>query len=439
MISIIDYGAVNDGKTLCTKNIQAAIDACSKDGGMVYIPTGKYLTGTLHLCDNIHICLESGAMLLGSRNTRDDFEPDEERDCPLYQDTSHSFYNHSLFVAKKCKNITFSGFGTIDMQSAWEMDERDFGPSVIDCKRGAKTLTFVECENVVVRDLTLLNSTDLTLYLLGCENVRIHGLNIVGHIDGISPDACKNVVISDCIVKTGDDGIVMKSSYSLSKHKFCENVSITNCIVSSRCSAIKFGTESNAGYRNITVSNCAVENTRLSALALEIADGGIMEDITISNISMRNVGTPLFIVLCKRGRGPGITKNGIVRNIYINNLIATGPYEPWEACVHDYFHQESMQEPEIMTSSITGLKNQKIDNVTLSNVYIEVPGGEIVDMKNYIVPENETGYPENNMYGNLSAYGLYCRHCEGLTLHNVKFKAINEDKREAIVLDDVVS
>lgn len=439
MLSILDYGAVNDGKTLCTKNIQATIDACAVSGGTVYIPAGEFLTGTLHLRDNVHIYFESGAVLLGSKNTRDDFEPDEKRDCPLYQDASHSFYNHSLFVAKKCKNITFSGFGTIDMQSAWEMDERDFGPSTIDSKRGAKTLTFVECENIVVRDLTLLNSTDLTLYLLGCENVRVHSLNIVGHIDGISPDCCKNVVISDCIVKTGDDSIVIKSSFSLSKHKFCENVTITNCVVSSRCSAIKFGTESNAGYRNITISNCVIENTRLSGLALEIADGGIMESITVSNITMRNVGTPLFIVLCKRGRGPGITKNGIVRNIYINNFIAYGPYEPWEACVHDYFHQETLQEPQIITSSITGLKNQKIENVILSNVYIEVPGGEVADMKNYIVPENETGYPESNMYGNLSAYGLYCRHCDGLVLNNVKFKAINKDKREAIVLDDVVS
>ena len=438
MKSIIEYGAVNDGKTLCTKNIQETINACSEKGGTVYIPAGKYLTGTLHLCDNIHIYFESGAVLLGSTNTRDDFEPDEQRDEPLYQDPSHSFYNHSLFVAKNCKNITFSGFGTIDMQSAWEMDERAFGEENDDRKRGAKTLTFVECENIVVKDLTLLNSTDLTLYLLGCENVRVHSLNIVGHIDGISPDCCKNVVISDCIVKTGDDGIVIKSSYSLSRHKFCENVTITNCIVSSRCNAIKFGTESNCGYRNITVSNCAVENTRLSGLALEIADGGIMEGITISNITMRNVGTPLFIVLCNRGRGPGITEKGIVKNIHINNLTAYGPYEPWEACIHDYFHLDTLQEPEIFTSSITGLCEQKIENVTLSNIYIEVPGGEEDDMKNIVVPENESLYPENLIYGKLPAYGLYCRHCDGLTFENVKFKALAEDSRDALILEDVV-
>ncbi len=436
-ISVIDFGAQNNGEILCTESVQTAIDACSRSGKTLYFPAGKYLMGTVYLKDNTYIYLAEGAIILGSKNTRDDFAPDEYREKPLYQDPSHSYYNHSLFVAKGCKNIVFSGFGTIDMQSAWELDERDFGESSLDRKRGAKTLTFVECENVVVKDLTLLNSTDLTLYLLGCEDVRVSGLNIVGHIDGISPDCCKNVTISDCIVKTGDDGIVIKSSYSLLRHQFCENVTITNCIVSSRCSAIKFGTESNGGYRNITVSNCVVENTRLSGLALEIADDGIMENIIVSNITMHNVGTPLFIVLCNRGRGPGLTENGVVRNIFVNNLIATGPYEPWEACIHDYYNQHTLQKPEIVTSSITGLSNQKVENVTLSNVYIEVPGGEIDDMKNHDVPYKDRNYPENHMYGKLPAYGLYCRHCSGLVLQNVKFKALEEDNRDALVFDDV--
>lgn len=438
MISILDFGAVGDGKTLCTKNIQEAINACASTGGTVYVPTGKYLCGTLHLYDNIHIYLETGAVLLGSTNTRDDFEPDEHRDAPMYQDPSHSFYNHSLFVAKGCKNISFSGFGIIDMQSAWEIDDRAFGEDNDDRKRGAKTLTLVECENVVIKDLTLLNSTDLTVYLLGCENVRVSGLNISGHIDGISPDCCKNVVISDCIVNTGDDGIVIKSSYSLLKHKFCENITVTNCVISSRCSAIKLGTESNCGYRNIVISNCTVENTRLSGLALEIADGGIMEGITVSNIVMRNVGTPLFIVLCNRGRGPGITEKGIVRNINISDFIAYGPYEPWNACIHDYFNQYTLVEPDVYTSSITGLKDQKVENITLSNVYIEVPGGQDESKRNIVVLDMDKAYPENFMYGELPSYGLYCRHCEGLTLNNVRFKALNDDKREAMILEDVI-
>ena len=437
MISILEFGVLADGKTLCTKLVQNAVDECSKKGETLCFPAGKYLLGTVHLSSNTFIYLESGAVILGSKNTRDDFEPDEKRDDPLYQDPSHSFYNHSLFVANNCKNITFSGLGTIDMQSAWEMDEREFDPRGFDRKRGAKTLTFVNCENVAVKDLTLLNSTDLTLYLLGCENVRVQGLNLMGHIDGISPDCCKNVVISDCIVNTGDDGIVLKSSYSLAKHKFCEDITITNCVVSSRCSAIKFGTESNCGYRNINVSNCVVKNTRLSGLALEIADGGILENITISNITMRNVGTPLFIVLCKRGRGPMYIENGIVRNIYINNFIATGPYEDWDACVHDYYHPDTLQSPEPFTSSIMGLGFQKIENVVLSNVYFEVLGGETDDMKNYIVPENENGYPENVMFGKLPAYGLYCRHCDGLVLQNVNFKALTEDNRQALIMEDV--
>ena len=271
MISIIDYGAISDGKMLCTKNIQAAINTCANIGGTVYIPAGKYLCGTLHLYDNIHIYLEAGAVLLGSTNTRDHFEPDEKRDDPLYQDPSHSFYNHSLFVAKKCKNITFSGYGTIDMQSAWEMDERDFGKDKVDCKRG-----------------------------------------------------------------------------------------------------------------------------------------------------------------------PGITENGSIKNIYINNLMAYGPYEPWHACIHDYFNQYTLLKPQVYTSSINGLEDQKIEKIFLSNVYIEVPGGEMDSMKDYVVPEKETEYPENVIYGKMPAYGLICRHCKEITLNNVNFKALEKDERDALILEDVI-
>ena len=438
MVSIIDYGASNDGKTLCTDCIQAAINSCSEKGGTVFIPAGKYLTGTLHLCDNIHIIFESGAVLLGSKNTREDFEPDENRNGPLYQDPSHSFYNHSLFVAKNCKNISFSGFGTIDMQSAWEIDERDFGKDNLDRKRGAKMFAFVECENVVIKELTLLNATDLTIYFLGCLNVKVQGVSIVGHIDGISPDCCKNVIISDCIVKTGDDAIVVKSSYSLSRLIMSENITVSNCIVSSRCNAIKLGTESNAGYRNINISNCVIENTRLSGLALEIADGGILDGVGISNITMRNVGTPLFIVLCNRLRGPGISETGIIKNISISNVSAFGPYEAWEACTRNYYNDNTHQEPEIYPSSIMGLSQKKISNVNLSNIYFEVPGGEEDDMKYHTVPEKGDDYPDNSMYGKLPAYGLYCRHCEDLNLHNVRFKTLKSDKREGLVLDDVV-
>ena len=141
--------------------------------------------------------------------------------------------------------------------------------------------------------------------------------------------------------------------------------------------------------------------------------------------------------MCNRGRGPGLTKNGVVKNIFINNLIATGPYEPWEACIHDYYNQNTLQSPEIITSSITGNVNKKVENIILSNVYIEVPGGETDNMKDHIVPDRDKNYPENHMYGKLPAYGLYCRHCKGLTLNNVKFKALENDFRDAIVLDDV--
>lgn len=437
MFSVLDFGAIGDGETLCTASVQNAIDECSKSGGTVYFPPGKYLMGTVDLRSNINVFLDSGATILGSKNTKDDFKPDELRTDALYQDVSHSYYDHSLFVAKNVENIVFSGFGTIDMQSAWEMEDRNFGAKSKDRRRGAKMFTFVECENIVVKDLRLRNATDITLYLLGCKDVRVTNLDIVGHIDGISPDCCKNVVISDCIVRTGDDSIVVKSSYSLSKLLPCENIVINNCIISSRCNAIKLGTESNCGYKNICVSNCVIENTGNSGVALEIADGGDMRNVTISNLTMKNVGTPLFIVLCDRRRGPEGTDIGSIENIYINNIIATGPYEPWEACQQNYFTPQTYREPIIYTSSISGMEQKKIKNITLSDIYIEVPGGEKDEMNDVVVPEKGRAYPERLMFGKFPSYGFYIRHCDGLNMNNVNVTSIEKDCRRKIILDDV--
>ena len=207
MYNIIDYGAIGDGKTLSTVAIQAAVDACSANGGgTVFIPAdGVFVSGSVHLHDNVHIVFENGAVLLGSTDMND-FDPYEEITYPKYQDRSHSYFHHSLFYAENCNNISFGGVGKIDMQSAWEVD---------DSRRGAKPIALKECKDVLIADLIIRNATDLAVYFAGCENVRVTGLNIRAHIDGISPDSCKNVVISDCILNVGDDAIVPKSSFTL--------------------------------------------------------------------------------------------------------------------------------------------------------------------------------------------------------------------------------
>ena len=285
MRNILDFGAVGDGKTINTKAIQAAVDA----GGTVYIPEGKYLCGTMHFKSNVHVWLDKGATILGSTN-RLDFDPYEEDAANTeFQDRSHSFFHHSLFHADNANDIALTGYGKIDMQSAWEdLDFTEF-PGAKGCHwcRGCKVVAFKECTNVVIKDLVIRNVTDLAVYVAGCENVIISGLNVFTHVDGISPDSCKNVVISDCIVDAGDDAIVPKCSYTLGRFKAMENLTITGCVVRSHASAIKFGTESNSAFINTTVTGCTVYDTRLEGLFIMTSDGARVEGLSVSNMNRK--------------------------------------------------------------------------------------------------------------------------------------------------------
>ena len=439
MYSVIEFGAICDKSINSTQAFQAAIDACKKnDGGVVYVPYGKYMIGTLYLCNNLHFVFEPGAEIFGSLDIND-FAEREKIDYPLYQDPSHSYFNRSMFVAEKCKNITFSGLGTIDMQEVWE--EKDIeGIYEWNARRAAKIFAFKECDDIVLKDMTLLHSTDLAVYLAGCRRVKITNMTLDVNIDGISPDACENVIISDCIIKSGDDGIVLKSSYTLNKIKDCENIVITNCTVASRCSAIKLGTETNGGFKNISISNCAIYNTFYGALSIESTDGGNVDGITVSNISMKNVGYPFFFILSNRGRGPENTTIGSMKNIIVDNVTAIGPYEPWTSSriTHLWEEAETTWESQVMPSTITGQPEKHIENISFSNIYITTKGGGKAEDKDIVLPEITNMYPENYQFGeNFPTYGMYFRHVTNLNLNNIHIDTVEADERNAFVFDDV--
>ncbi len=439
MYNILDYGAVSDGVTLSTRAIQSAVDECKANGGgVVYIPYGTYVLASITLCSNVHFMFEPGATLLGSLNP-DDFNTRETIEYPLYQDASHSYFQRSMFIAEKCSNISFSGAGVIDMRSVWENTPVP-GESAWTQMRANKIFAFKKCNNITISDLALLNSTDLAVYFAGCEKVRVTGLTLDVHIDGISPDCCKDVVISDCIIRSGDDGIVLKSSYSLNEKRLCENVVVTNCTISSRCCAIKLGTETNGGFRNIAVSNCAIHNTYLSGLALEITDGGEMDGVVISNIVMQNVCNPIFVILSDRRRGPDGTEMGMIKNIMIDNVIAGGPYVPWIAPQTTTLNQELLALPNVRTSIVTGQSSRKLENITLSNIHITVPGGGTEDDAAVVLPDNTKIYPGIEHFGDqFPVHGIYFRHIKNLTLCNVRVDTEGVDAREPFGFDDVAS
>jgi len=453
IFNVTEYGAVADGKTLCTEAVQKAVDTCNvQGGGTVLFPKGTYVLATVFLKSNVRIQLEKDALILGAPSFYD-YAPQEKLDYPLYQDASHSYFDCSMFVGKNCENIAIVGEGAIDMRSVWDEDNvRDI------VHRGPKCVALKECNNVEISGLKIDNVTDLAVYFAGCENVDVYGLKLRVYIDGISPDNSKNVRIHDCDVEAGDDGIVFKTSYTLNRLGVCEDIRVWNCRLKSRCSAIKFGTETNGGFYNIHIEDMDIRETRITGIAIESVDGAIIDGITIKNVKMRNVGAPLFIHLGKRMRGPAGREIGEIRNVTIENLVADGPYEPYEIIAWNYdsyVKGDTLQYPWAMgtfayaksavfskdaawqlTSNVCGLKGKPLKNITLKNVTLHLDGG--VQEFNPNVPEEPKPYPEVNTYGEfLPAKGIYFRHIEGLTLDNVSVTVDKVDVREDFVFDRV--
>lgn len=431
--------------------LQGIIDECSSlGGGEIIFPKGEILLCTVFLKNNVHLVFQDGTKILGSLDFYD-YMPDEKVDYPLYQDASHSFFHCSMFVAENCDNISFSGRGMIDMRSIWDEDNvRNI------VHRGAKCIALKNCKNVLIADLGIYNVTDLAVYFAGCENVEVCNIKMRVYIDGISPDNCKNVKIHDCDIETGDDGIVFKSSYTLNRLDECENISVWDCKVKSRCSAIKFGTETNGGFRNITIDNIFVYESRITGIAIESVDGAIIDGLLLRNITMKNVGAPLFIHLGKRMRGPKGRKVGKIKNITLENISASGPYEPYDVIAWNYltykagnFKQypwkiglpdledyESADSDWQITSNVCGLNGNKLENIILKNIDFELDGG--VGSYNNVVSDEPPEYPEVFVYGRiLPAKGIFFRHIDGLTLDNVKIKTYRPDVREDFIFVDV--
>ncbi|MHC4330572.1 MAG: glycoside hydrolase family 28 protein, partial [Planctomycetota bacterium] len=282
-------------------------------------------------------------------------------------------------------------------------------------------IRFIQCRNVTVQDVTIRNSPMWVQHYMACDDVRITGVTVRSRVnhnnDGINIDSCRRVIISDCNISSGDDAIVLKSTSA----RICRDVTVSNCVVSSLCNALKMGTESNGGFKNIVMTGCSIYDTRLAGVALEIVDGGTMDCVVISNITMDKIGAPIFLRLGNRARPfkkdmekPGI---GVMRNITITNIEATGANPT--GC------------------AISGLPDAKIENITLSNLRLSFDGGGTTADAARIIPEKPTDYPEYSMFGKLSAYGLYCRHVKGLKLFNVELQLAKPDKRHAVVLEDV--
>jgi polygalacturonase len=463
------FGAKGDGKALDSPAINKAIDAAAAaGGGTVHFPAGTYRSFSIHLKSNISLYLDHGSTILAAspQDKDGEYDPPEPNQWDKYQDFGHSHWHNSLIWGENLENISILGPGLISGkglvrsggQSRTKEQNDALGNAPPDPRAGPfgypnprdavepgwgnKSISLKLCRNVIIRDISILHGGHFAILATGVDNLTIDNIKIDTNRDGIDVDACKNVRISNCTVNSPfDDGICPKSSFALGYARVTENVTITNCQVSgydegtllngtykrdfrnqngtfSPTGRIKFGTESNGGFKNITVSNCVFEYCR--GLALEAVDGALLEDVTINNITMRDISnSPIFLRLGARLRGPKeSTVVGALRRVIISNIVVYNADPKY-------------------SSIISGVPGHPIEDVRLSNIRIYSQGGGTKEQAALDPPEKEDTYPEPTMFGELPAYGFFIRHVNGLEMRDVEVSFLKQDLRPAFWIRNV--
>src|SRR5271157_3790602 len=394
------FGATGDGKTLDTPAINKAIEAASAaGGGTVMFPAGNYLCYSIHLKSDISLYVDAGATIIAAdppaQGAGGGFDVAEPNEWDKYQDFGHSHFHNSLIWGEGLGNIAILGYGRIWGRSL-SRGEGAQTPGV-----GNKSISLKNCHNVLLRDFSILHGGHFGILATGVDNFTLDNLKIDTNRDGMDVDCCRNVRISNCYVNSPwDDGICLKADHALGSSKQTEFVTITNCYVSgcweegtlldgtykkfapdvrvSHTGRIKFGTESDGGFRNIAISNCVFEGCQ--GLALETVDGALLEDVTVTNISMRDImSAPIFMRLGRRLRAPDGAAVGTLKRVIISNLVCSNS-------VPD------------LGSVISGIPGHYIEDVKISNVEIRHQGGGTKEDAAYQPPEYEDIYPEPDMF-----------------------------------------
>ena len=400
------------------------------------LPAGTYLSGSIRLKSNIDLHLAAGATILAvdpkkfppTGGTEGGLELYDESESfggfPEYQDGGHTYFHNSLIWAEGQQNVSITGHGMIDGKGLTKKDTERAGQlQGGSIGTGDKAIALKLCRRVTL--------------MTGCDLSTVDNVTIDTNRDGFDIDCCKYMTITNCRINTpSDDALVLKSSYALKRPVLCEHIAVSNCNITGFkcgtlldgtyvpepvgwvCGRFKLGTESNGGYRNISLTNCTFMYS--SGLAFEEVDQGLMENIVVSNITMSHVHHyPIYITTGCRNRGPKeVTRRSSARDIQISNVIA-------DDC------------DSLCSIIVTGMKDEPVRGVWLSNIRLYFKGGGTRDLVNKDYREQGTNYPEPKFAGWTPAYGLYARHVEGLHVSDVTFRYERPDYRPAVVLDDV--
>jgi polygalacturonase len=455
--NVKNYGAVANGKNIDSEAINKAIDAAaSAGGGTVFISSGEYLCLSIRLKSNICLYLDQNAVIIAATPSDtlgwyDMYEPNIWGDSLRYQDFGHSHWHNSLIWGENLSNISIIGMGLINGKGL-KMgggDRKKMSGIESYTKSGAnmngqanKAIALKNCKNVTMRDFSVLNGGHFAILATGVDNFTVDNLKLDTNRDGIDIDCCNNVRVSNCAINAPwDDGLCLKTSYALGYIKHCQNITIANCFLSGfdrgamlsntwekgpdqtapdkggPFGRIKFGTESNGDFKNITISNCVFENSR--GIALESMDGSNVEDVSISNITMRDASSsPIFMRIGSRMRGPADASIGHIRRINISNMVAYNSNADYCAL-------------------LSGIPGHYIEDVKLDNIRIWYAGGGTKEQALLVVSENEQVYPDPQMFGILPAYGFYIRHLKNIEISNIEVYFQKDEYRPAFVFEDV--
>lgn len=451
------FGATGNGKTLDTPAMNAAIEAAAAaGGGTVYVPAGTYLCFSIRLKSLVDLYLAQGCTILAANSplpgetsgqlggVYDAAEPNTAWDA--YQDYGHNHWHNSLMWGEDLHDLSITGPGLIFGKGL------SFGASppvrgdypIYKAEQpgvGNKAIALKNCRNVLLRDFKILKGGHFGLLLTGVDNCTIDNLIIDTDRDGMDIDCCKNVHVSNCTVNSPwDDGICPKSSYALGLARTTEKVTIADCIVTGyyelgtvldatykrfaadaqvfRTGRIKCGTESNGGFKNINITGCVLEGC--NGIALESEDGALCEDITISNITARDlINGVLFFRLGARLRGPReSTRVGTLKRVLVSNVTS--------------FNSDSR-----LCNILSGIPGYPIEDIKITNFYMQHRGGAAADQAGIVPPENEDKYPDPGMFGSMPAQGFFLRHVRNLQMSHVEVASLTPDARPSFHLQDV--
>ncbi len=420
--SVMDYGAKGDGVTDDTQAVQTAIDTCSAKGEKLVFPAGTYMTGTIYLRSNTAIELTATAVWKGIG--RVEAYPMQR---PRGFDGRMVNAWRAMIYAEDVENVSISGQGMIHGNG-----ESATFPKIPNSSERPFGIWIVRGRDIRVEGIQLRSSAFWMEHYEECDHVRITGIRVFNHAnlnnDGLDLTDCHDVSVSDVEIDSSDDALCLKSH----GQRGVSDTVISNCVLASHAGAFKLGTASVGGFRHIAVNNLVIRPSAadhiehpakvkggLAGLDLLSTDGGALEDLLIQNVVMDGVETPLVMKLgdrwAKAAKDDPPRAAGVIRNVFIGQMVArrSGP----------------------IPSTITGYPGHNVEDITLSNMLIEIEGG--LSAQEVTVPENSRNYPYNRIFGQkLPAYVFFVRHARNMQFRDVQVKTIKPDERRAFVFED---